>query len=48
MLGYQRNLTNQCHNSRNVNVLVFCIDRLKSFKEAIGAVYPFSKIQFIK
>lgn len=27
------------------NVLVFCVDGLKGFKEAIGAVYPFSKIQ---
>ena len=27
------------------NVLVFCIDGLKGFKEAIGVVYPFSKIQ---
>lgn len=27
------------------NVLVFCVDGLKGFKDAIGAVYPFSKIQ---
>ncbi len=27
------------------NVLVFCIDGLSGFKEAIGAVYPFAKIQ---
>jgi putative transposase len=27
------------------NVLVFCVDGLNGFKEAIGAVYPFAKIQ---
>lgn len=27
------------------NVLVFCVNGLKGFKDAIGAVYPFSKIQ---
>lgn len=27
------------------NVLVFCFDGLKGFKEATGAMYPFSKIQ---
>jgi transposase-like protein len=33
-------------NNRGVkNVLVFCVDGLNGFKEAIGAVYPYSKIQ---
>lgn len=27
------------------NVLIFCFDGLNGFKEAIGAVYPFAKIQ---
>lgn len=27
------------------NVLLFCIDGLNGFKEAIGSVYPFAKIQ---
>lgn len=27
------------------NVLIFCVDGLNGFKEAIGAVYPFAKIQ---
>ncbi len=32
--------------NRGVNdVLIFCVDGLKGFKEAIEAVYPFSKIQ---
>jgi len=33
-------------NNRGVkNVLVFCVDGLAGFKEAIGAVYPYAKIQ---
>ena len=32
--------------NRGVNdVLIFCVDGLNGFKEAIGAVYPFAKIQ---
>lgn len=27
------------------NVLIFCVDGLNGFKEAIGAVYPFARIQ---
>ena len=27
------------------NILVFCVDGLNGFKEAIGATFPFSKIQ---
>lgn len=36
---------NDLKNRGLQNVLVFCIDGLNGFKEAIGAVYPFAKIQ---
>lgn len=36
---------NDLKNRGLQNVLVFCIDGLNGFKEAISAVYPFSKIQ---
>ena len=36
---------NDLRNRGLKNVLVFCIDGLSGFKEAIGAVYPFAKIQ---
>lgn len=36
---------NDLRNRGIQNVLVFCVDGLNGFKEAIGAVYPFSKIQ---
>ena len=36
---------NDLRNRGLQNVLVFCVDGLSGFKEAIGAVYPFAKIQ---
>ncbi|MCB2357392.1 IS256 family transposase [Clostridium estertheticum] len=36
---------NDLRNRGVQNVLVFCVDGLSGFKEAIGAVYPFAKIQ---
>ena len=36
---------NDLKNRGVQNVLVFCVDGLNGFKEAIGAVYPFAKIQ---
>jgi len=36
---------NDLRNRGVQNVLVFCVDGLNGFKEAIGAVYPFAKIQ---
>lgn len=36
---------NDLKNRGVQNVLIFCVDGLNGFKEAIGAVYPFSKIQ---
>lgn len=36
---------NDLRNRGIQDVLVFCVDGLSGFKEAIGAVYPFAKIQ---
>ena len=36
---------NDLHNRGVKNVLVFCVDGLSGFKEAIGAAYPYAKIQ---
>jgi len=36
---------NDLRNRGVQNVLIFCVDGLNGFKEAIGAVYPFAKIQ---
>lgn len=36
---------NDLKNRGVENVLIFCVDGLKGFKEAISAVYPFTKIQ---
>lgn len=36
---------NDLKNRGVQNVLVFCVDGLNGFKEAIGAVYPFARIQ---
>lgn len=36
---------NDLHNRGVQNVLVFCVDGLSGFNEAIGAVYPYAKIQ---
>ena len=36
---------NDLHNRGVKNVLVFCVDGLNGFKEAIGAIYPYAKIQ---
>lgn len=36
---------NDLRNRGVHNVLIFCVDGLNGFKEAIGAVYPFAKIQ---
>lgn len=36
---------NDLKNRGVKNVLVFCVDGLNGFKEAIGAVYPFARIQ---
>ena len=36
---------NDLKNRGVQNVLIFCVDGLKGFKEAIGAAFPFSKIQ---
>jgi len=36
---------NDLKNRGVENILVFCVDGLNGFKEAIGAVYPFAKIQ---
>lgn len=36
---------NDLHNRGVKNVLVFCVDGLSGFKEAIAAVYPYAKIQ---
>ena len=36
---------NDLSNRGVKNVLVFCVDGLPGFKEAIGAAYPFAKIQ---
>jgi transposase-like protein len=36
---------NDLQNRGVNNVLVFCVDGLTGFKEAIGAAYPFAKIQ---
>ncbi len=38
-------LLNDLKNRGIQDVLVFCVDGLNGFKEAIGAVYPFAKIQ---
>jgi|GEM_PF-92006 len=38
-------ILNNLRNRGVQNVLIFCIDGLDSFKDAIGAVYPFAKIQ---
>lgn len=37
---------NDLKNRGIENVLIFCVDGLKGFKEAISAVYPFAKIHF--
>jgi len=36
---------NDLRNRGVQDVLIFCVDGLNGFKEAIGAVYPFAKIQ---
>jgi len=36
---------NDLRNRGLQNVLLFCVDGLNGFKEAIGSVYPFAKIQ---
>ena len=36
---------NDLKNRGIQNVLIFCVDGLNGFKEAIGATYPFAKIQ---
>jgi len=36
---------NDLKNRGVQDVLIFCVDGLKGFKEAIGAAYPFAKIQ---
>lgn len=36
---------NDLKNRGLQDVLIFCVDGLNGFKEAIGAVYPFAKIQ---
>lgn len=36
---------NDLKNRGVENILIFCVDGLKGFKEAIAAVYPFAKIQ---
>ena len=36
---------NDLKNRGVQNVLIFCIDGLNGFKEAIGATFPFAKIQ---
>lgn len=36
---------NDLRNRGVKDVLIFCVDGLNGFKEAIGAVYPFAKIQ---
>ena len=36
---------NDLKNRGVQNVLIFCVDGLNGFKEAIGAAYPFAKIQ---
>ena len=36
---------NDLKNRGVQNVLIFCIDALNDFKEAIGATFPFAKIQ---
>lgn len=36
---------NDLKNRGAKDVLIFCVDGLNGFKEAIGAVYPFAKIQ---
>ena len=36
---------NDLKNRGIQDVLIFCVDGLKSFKEAIGAAFPFAKIQ---
>ena len=36
---------NDLRNRGVKNVLVFCVDGLSGFKEAIGAAYPYAKIQ---
>ncbi len=36
---------NDIKNRGIQNVLIFCVDGLSSFKEAIGATFPFAKIQ---
>ena len=36
---------NDLKNRGVQNVLIFCIDALNGFKEAIGATFPFAKIQ---
>lgn len=36
---------NDLKNRGVQNILIFCVDGLNGFKEAIGAVYPFAKIQ---
>ncbi len=36
---------NDLKNRGVQNVLIFCVDDLNGFKEAIGAVYPFARIQ---
>ena len=36
---------NELKNRGVQNVLIFCVDGLNGFKEAIGAIFPFAKIQ---
>ena len=36
---------NDLKNRGVQNVLIFCVDGLNGFKEAIGATFPFAKIQ---
>jgi transposase-like protein len=38
-------VVNDLKNRGVENVLIFCVDGLNGFKEAIGATYPFAKIQ---
>ena len=38
-------ILNDLSNRGVKDVLVFCVDGLSGFKEAIGAAYPYAKIQ---
>ena len=38
-------MLNDLKNRGMKKALIFCVDGLKGFKEAINAVYPFAKIQ---